>query len=213
MKGLLGKKVGMTQVFDDSGRQVPVTVVELGPCDVVQRKTAEKEGYDAVQLGFLDQKPQRLTKPARGHFDKNGVSAKRMLREFRVDESGRELEAGQRLDASLFEGVTHVDITARTKGRGFQGVVKRHGMSGGRASHGSGMHRKTGSIGQCVSPARVLKNRKLPGQMGNRRVTILNVEVVQLRTEDNLLLVRGGIPGPNGAVITVREALKKPAVS
>lgn len=208
MQALLGKKLGMLSVFDDEGRQVPVTAIEVGPCVVVQKKTAETDGYDAVQLGFAAQKESRLTKPAAGHFKKAGAPTMRVLREVRgADEAG----VGDQVNLSAFEGVAFVDVIGITKGRGFQGVVKRHNMSGGRASHGSGNHRKPGSIGMCVDPARVLKNKKMPGQMGARRVTTQNLKVVAVREEDNVLLVRGAIAGPNGGIVMVRKALKKTA--
>ena len=208
MQALLGKQLGMLSVFDDEGRQVPVTAIEVGPCVVVQKKTAETDGYDAVQLGFDAQKESRLTKPAAGHFKKAGAATMRVLREVRgADEAG----VGDQVNLSAFEGVAFVDVIGTTKGRGFQGVVKRHNMSGGRASHGSGNHRKPGSIGMCVDPARVLKGKKMPGQMGRRRVTTQNLKVVAVREEDNVLLVRGAIAGPNGGIVVVRKALKKTA--
>lgn len=209
MQGLIGKKIGMTQVFDEQGAQVPVTVIQVGPCVVVQRKGAA-EGYHAVQLGFLDQKESRLTKPVQGHFKKAGVAAKRVLREVRLDE-GEDVKVGDTVGATLFEGVTHVDVIGMTKGRGFQGVVKRHGFAGGPGGHGSMMHRRTGSIGNRTWPARVFKNRRMAGHMGHVRVTVQNLKVVQVRNEDNVILVRGAIPGPTGCVLIVRKALKKPS--
>lgn len=212
MNALIGKKLGMTQVFDDDGQQVPVTVLEVGPCVVVQRKTSDVDGYDAVQLGFLDQKERRLTKPVAGHYRKNGVPAKRVLHEVDVEESDNEMKVGDTVKASdVFKDVEFVDVIGTTKGRGFQGVVKRHGMSGGRGSHGSHMHRRTGSIGMCVSPARVLKGKRMPGQMGNTRVMTQNLKVVGVRDEDNVILVRGSVPGPTGGIVFVRKAIKKAA--
>ncbi|MDH3981592.1 MAG: 50S ribosomal protein L3, partial [Kiritimatiellaceae bacterium] len=169
MKGLIGKKLGMTSIYDEDGVAVPVTVIEAGPCVVTQLKDAEKEGYAAVQLGFEDQKEQRMTKPALGHLKKAGASAKRVLREFRVE--GAEVAIGDVVDAAAFEGVNYVDIVATGKGRGFQGVVKRYDFGGGRASHGGGWVRRTGSIGMCEFPGRVFKGKKMPGQMGDKRVT------------------------------------------
>lgn len=211
MNGLIGKKLGMTQVFDEVlGRQVPVTAIELGPCAVVQRKTAEADGYDAVQIGFADQKEHRVRKPRAGHFKKAGVAPKRHLREFRLEAGDDELSVGDALTAAVvFEGVSHVDIIGTTKGRGFQGVVKRYNMGGGRASHGADNHRRVGSIGQCISPARVIKGRKMPGQMGNTRITTQNIKVQGLLAEDHILLVRGAVPGPEGAVVIVHKSLKK----
>ncbi|MBU0678133.1 MAG: 50S ribosomal protein L3 [Verrucomicrobia bacterium] len=212
MNGLIGKKLGMTQIFDDQGNQVPVTAIETGPCVVVQVKTTGRDGYDSVQLGFIEQKEQRLTKAVAGHFKKAGAAAKKVLREFRAD-ADEEFEPGQQLDVGLFEGVSHVDVVATSKGSGFQGVVRRHGMSGGRASHGSHMHRRTGSIGQCEFPARVFKGKRMPGQYGNVRVTTQNLKVVRVIPEDNVLLVRGAVPGPVGGIVTVCKAIKKAAAA
>ena len=209
MDAMIGTKVGMTQVFDELGHQIPVTVIELGPCSVVQRKSVEKDGYDAVQLGYLDQKPHRLTAPIRGHFAKNKVAPKRILREVRLHHD-EELGVGDTVDASIFNDIAYVDVTGISKGRGFQGVVKRHGMSGGRASHGgkSGL-RTVGSIGMCEYPARVLKGKKLPGQMGNCQVTMQNLKVIEIRDEDNAVLIQGAVPGPTGGLLVVRKSKKK----
>ncbi len=208
MKGLIGKKLGMTSIYDEDGVAVPVTVIEAGPCVVVQLKANDKEGYSAVQLGFEDQKEQRLNKPALGHFKKAGVDAKRILKEFRIDESA-EVNVGDVIDANAFAEVNFVDIVATGKGRGFQGVVKRYDFGGGRASHGGGWIRRPGSIGMCEHPARVFKGKKMPGQMGNKRVTTQNLKIVQVRPEENLILVKGSVPGANGGIVTIKEALKK----
>ncbi|MBN2703448.1 MAG: 50S ribosomal protein L3 [Pontiellaceae bacterium] len=208
MKGLIGKKLGMTSVYDENGTAVPVTVIEAGPCVVVQRKDNEKDGYSAVQLGFENQKEQRLNKPALGHFKKAGVDAKRILKEFRV-EGAAELNVGDVVDANAFAEVNYVDIIATGKGRGFQGVVKRYDFGGGRASHGGGWVRRPGSVGMCEHPARVFKNKKMPGQMGAKRVTTQNLKVIQVRPEENLILVKGSVPGANGDIVTIKEALKK----
>lgn len=208
MKGLIGKKLGMTSVYDESGAAVPVTVIEAGPCVVVQRMENEKEGYSAIQLGFDDQKEQRLNKPALGHFKKAGVAAKRVLKEFRLKEDA-EVAVGDVVNASAFEEVGYVDIVATGKGRGYQGVVKRYGFGGGRASHGGDWTRRTGSIGMCEFPARVFKGKKMPGQMGAKRVTTQNLKIIQVRPDENLILVKGSIPGANGGIVTIREALKK----
>ena len=208
MKGLIGKKLGMTSVYDESGAAVPVTVIEAGPCVVVQRKDSEKEGYTAVQLGFEDQKEQRLNKPDLGHFKKAGVDAKRVLKEFRIDDSA-EVAVGDIVNASAFEEVHYVDIVATGKGRGFQGVVKRYGFGGGRASHGGGWTRRPGSIGMCEFPGRVFKGKKMPGQMGDKRVTTQNLKIIQVRPEENLILVKGSVPGANGGIVVIKEALKK----
>jgi large subunit ribosomal protein L3 len=207
MKGLIGKKLGMTSIYTEDGVAVPVTVIEAGPCVVTQLKDNEKDGYAAVQLGYDDQKEQRMTKPAMGHFKKAGVSAKKVLREFRVE--GAEVNVGDEVTAAAFEGVNYVDIVATGKGRGFQGVVKRYDFGGGRASHGGGWVRRTGSIGMCEFPARVFKGKKMPGQMGDKRVTTQNLKIVQVRPEDNLILVKGSVPGAKGGIVTIKEALKK----
>ena len=207
MKGLIGKKLGMTSVYDEEGVAVPVTVIEAGPCVVTQLKDAEKDGYKAVQLGYGDQKEQRLTQPALGHLKKAGVPAKSVLREFRVEDT--EVSVGDEVTASAFEEVNYVDIVATGKGRGYQGVVKRYDFGGGRASHGGGWIRRTGSIGMCEFPARVFKGKKMPGQMGDKRVTTQNLKVIQVRPEENLILVKGSVPGATGGIVTIKEALKK----
>ncbi len=201
--------MGMTQIFDASGVRVPVTVIEAGPCVVLQRKTVEKDGYEAVQLGYQDQKESRLSKAEAGHCKKAGTTAKKVIREVKLEKADPDVKVGDSFTVSIFEGVGHVDVIATSKGRGFQGVVKRHGMSGGRASHGSGMHRRMGSAGMCVTPARILKGKRMPGRMGGVRRTVQNLKVVQVREEDNLLLVRGAIPGPTGGLVFVRQSLKK----
>lgn len=209
MNAIIGRKVGMTQIFDDNGVQIPVTVIEAGPCVVVQRKTSETDGYDAVQLGFDEQKPQRLSKAALARFEKAETAPRKVLREFRC-EAESDLKTGDEVKAGIFEGITHVDITGVTKGRGFQGVVKRYNFAGGRASHGGKSKlRSPGSIGMREWPGRVFKNKKMPGQMGNRNVTTQNIKVVQVREDDNVILVKGSVPGPNGGVVLVRKAIKK----
>ena len=207
MKGLIGKKLGMTSIYDDEGVAVPVTVIEAGPCVVTQLKDEEKDGYKAVQLGYGEQKEQRLSKPAMGHLKKAGVSAKKVLREFRVEDV--EVSIGDEVTAAAFEGVNFVDIVATGKGRGFQGVVKRYDFGGGRASHGGGWVRRTGSIGMCTFPGRVFKGKKMPGHMGDKRVTTQNLKVIQVRPEENLILVKGSVPGATGGIVTIKEALKK----
>ena len=198
----------MTSVYDEAGVAVPVTVIEAGPCVVVQQKNNDTDGYTAVQLGYEDQKQQRMTKPALGHLKKAGVSAKRILREIRMDESA-EVAVGDEINAGVFEGVTYVDIIATGKGRGFQGVVKRYNFAGGRASHGGGWLRRPGSIGMCEFPGRVFKGKKMPGQMGDKRVTTQNLKIVQVRPEENLILVKGSVPGANGGIVVIKEALKR----
>lgn len=209
MKSLIGKKLGMTQIFDDEGCRVPVTVIEAGPCSVVQRKTVKTDGYDAIQLGFGEQKEQRVSKPLLGHFKKAGVAPVRELAEVRVS-ADDETKAGDTLTAAVFEEINFVDVVGTTKGKGFQGVVKRHGFAGGRASHGGKSTLRTpGSIGMCEFPARVFKGRKMGGQMGNVSVTTQNIKVVQVRPEENLILLKGAVPGANGSTVVLREALKK----
>ena len=212
MQGMIGKKLGMTQVYDANGQHVPVTVIEAGPCVVVQRKTAKTDGYEAVQIAFLPQKESRLSKASAGRFKKAGVAAHRKLAEVLVDASS-ELQAGATVTAQLFEGVTHVDVSGVTKGQGYQGVVKRHRMGGGPQSHGHMSHRRIGAIGQRTWPARIMKNKRMPGHMGNVNITVQNLRVVQVRPEDNVLLVEGAIPGPTGALVMVRKAVKKAAKS
>ena len=207
MQGLLGKKLGMTQVFSETGGQLPVTVLEVGPCVVLQRKTQATDGYEAVQIGYDDQKPHRLTKPLLGHFAKAGCAPKRHVREFRV-EAGEAYEPGQVLTVSLFNDVPFVDVTGVGKGRGFQGVVKRHRMAQGRMSHGGHSKRRPGSIGQSAYPGRVYKGKRMPGRMGGRRVCQRGLKVVSLSEDEHILLVLGAVPGPAGQLVTVRKSLK-----
>lgn len=208
MQTLIGKKIGMTRVYDDAGVQVPVTVVQVGPCVVVQRKSAKPDGYEAVQLGFQEQKESRLTKPQQGHFKKAGAKPQKVLREVRVD-AAEAAKAGDVLTAQMFDGVKFVDVLGHTKGRGFQGVVKRFRFAGGRASHGGGWNRKPGSIGNREWPARVFKNKKLPGHMGSVDITTQNLRVVKVLADDHALLLEGAVPGPMGGIVLVRKAIKK----
>jgi len=210
MKGILGKKVGMTQVFDDRGEVIPVTVIEAGPCFVAQIKTVERDGYTAIQMGFEDIKPKRLTQPQLKHLQKSNLPALRHLREFRMapDELAG-LTEGQKITVDIFEAGEYVDVTGVSKGRGFAGVVKRHGFSGGPKTHGqSDRHRTPGSIGACYTPGRVFKGKRMPGHMGNERVTVQNLQVVMVDPERNLLAVRGAIPGANNGLVVVRQARK-----
>jgi large subunit ribosomal protein L3 len=208
MQTLIGKKVGMTRVYDDHGVQVPVTVVQVGPCVVVQRKTAQVDGYEAAQIGFEEQKESRLTKPEQGHFKKGGAKPQKVLREVRLA-AGDEAKAGDVLTAEMFAGVKYVDVLGHTKGRGFQGVIRRYKMGGGRASHGGGWTRRPGSIGNREWPARVFKNKKLPGHMGSVDITTQNLRVVKVLAEESALLLEGAVPGPNGGIVLVRKAIKK----
>lgn len=206
-KGLIGKKLGMTQVFSDEGA-IPVTVIEAGPCVVIQKKSAGKDGYEAIQVGFGRKKPKNVTKPLQGHYKKADKGLFRFLKEFRV-ESSDEYELGAELTADIFEVGDFVDVTGTSKGRGYAGVVKRHGFRGGRATHGSMFHRAPGSIGASADPSRVLKGRKLPGHMGDQRVTVQNLTVLGIRPEMNIILVKGAVPGTNNGIVLIRESIKK----
>lgn len=205
--GILGKKLGMTRIFTQDGQWIDVTLVQAGPCVVIQRKTEKKDGYEAVQVGFDEIKPKRCTKPLKGHFEKAGVPPKRFLKEFRV-EADNPLKPGDEIKLDIFKIGDRVDISGKSKGRGFAGVVKRHGYSGGPGTHGSNFHRRPGSIGQSAYPAEVYKGKGLPGHMGNVRVTVQNLEVVDIVPEKNLLVVRGSIPGANGGLVEIKHTVK-----
>jgi large subunit ribosomal protein L3 len=203
VRGILGKKVGMTQIFDDDGRAVPVTVVEAGPCVVVQRKSSERDGYEAVQIGLVERSPRRnAPKPIQGHFAKAGVPPTRFLAEVPV-ETDAEVKPGDAVLADIFQVDEKVHVIGRSKGRGFQGVIKRHNFGGGRATHGSMFHRAPGSIGRSASPSRVFPGQGMPGQMGNKRVTIKNAKVVKVDADRNLLFLKGGIPGARNSYIRI----------
>lgn len=206
-KGILGRKVGMTQVFDDEGRAVPATVIEAGPCVVVQRKTVERDGYNAIQLGFMEGKPKKVNRPMKGHFERAKVPPKRYLREFRVEE-GADYRTGQEVRADIFSVGELVDVSGISRGKGFAGTVRRWGFGRGPMSHGSKYHRRVGSLGPR-EPARVFKGRKLPGRLGGRRVTVQALKVVQVDAGRNLLVVRGAVPGPRGALVAVRNSVKQ----
>ncbi len=206
MPGILGKKLGMTQIFNDGGLVEPVTVIEAGPCLVVQRKEVAKDGYDAIQIGLVEERPaRRVSQPMVGHFQKAGVAPMRRLMEFRI-ESDNELAAGDQVKVDIFAADEYVDVTATSKGKGFQGVIKRHGFGGGRATHGSMFHRAPGSIGQASDPSRVFPGTRLPGRTGGKRVTRKNLQIVKVDAEKNLLYVRGAVPGPNNGYVAVRRA-------
>lgn len=205
--GLIGKKLGMTRLFTEDGRWIDVTVLKAGPCTVVQRKTKETDGYDAVQLGYEDVDEKRCNKPLRGHFKKAGIAPKRTLRELRVGENS-ELGQGDEVKADIFATGDRVDVSGKSKGKGFAGVIKRHGFSGGPGGHGSHLHRAPGSIGQSATPSKVYKGKKMPGRMGNCRVTVRNLEVITVDPERNLLMVRGCVPGANGGVVMVKKTSK-----
>lgn len=206
MKGILGKKLGMTQIFTEEGIVVPVTVVEAGPNVVTQVKTVEKDGYNAIQVGFEDAKEKSLNKPQKGHLAAANV-LKKHLKEFRVD-AVEEFTVGQEIKADLFAAGEKIDVTGTSKGKGFQGPIKRHGQSRGPESHGSRYHRRAGSMGACSFPGRVFKNKKLAGHMGSVKVTVQNLEVVRVDADKNLILVKGAIPGPKGSMVTIKEAVK-----
>ena len=206
MKGILGKKLGMTQIFTEAGNVVPVTVVEAGPVVVTQIKTTEKEGYNAVQVGIADAKEKSLNKPQKGHLAAANV-LKKHLKEFRMD-SVEEFTVGQEMKADIFAAGEIIDVTGTSKGKGFQGPIKRHGQSRGPESHGSRYHRRPGSMGACSFPGRVFKNKKLAGHMGSVTVTVQNLEVVRVDADKNLILVKGAIPGAKGSVVTIKEAVK-----
>ena len=208
--GILGKKLGMSQVFDTEGKVIPVTVIEAGPCTVIQRKTARTDGYDAVQIGFRQTKAAKVGKPMLGHFQKAGKGAFSALQEIRV-EAAEPLDIGAEIKVDIFKEGDVVDVMGHSKGRGFTGVIKRWGFKGGRATHGSMFHRAPGSIGASAYPSRVIKNMKMAGQYGNERVTILNLRVVGVEPEKNLLLVRGAVPGAKNSLVFVRRAVKKSA--
>ena len=207
-KSILAKKVGMTQIFNEDGVLTPVTVLEAGPCVVTQIKTADKDGYDAVQVGFEDIREKLVTKGEMGVFNKAGVSAKRFVRELKL-ENASEYAPGQEIKADIFAAGDHIDATAISKGKGYQGAIKRHGQHRGPMKHGSKFHRHAGSNGTSSDPSRVYKGKKMPGQMGNKRVTIQNLEIVRVDAENNLILVRGAVPGPKKSLVTLKETVKK----
>ena len=207
MKSILGKKVGMTQIFAEDGRVLPVTVIEAGPMVVTQIKSLENDGYTAVQVGFGAVREKSLNKPKKGLFLKTGIEFKKFLREFRL-QNVAEYSVGQEIKADVFAAGEKVDVTGTSKGKGFQGPIKRHGKSRGPESHGSRYHRRPGSLGAGTSPGRVFKGKKLAGHMGAERVTIQNLEVVRVDAERNLILIKGAIPGPKGALVTVKQSIK-----
>lgn len=207
-KGIIGKKMGMTQIFDENGKVVPVTVVEAGPCPVVQKKTPESDGYSAVQLGYGDVSAKRVTKPAKGHFDKAGVAPKRTLREFRLaDITG--MNVGDIVKADAFSVGEHVDVVGTSKGKGYAGAIKRWGQHRLRESHGTGpVARHAGSMGSCSTPSRVFKGKRLPGHLGAERVTVQNLKIVKVDAENNLIAIKGAIPGAKGSVVCIFDSVK-----
>ena len=207
MEGLIGKKIGMTQVYDAEGNRTCVTVIEVGPCPVVQLKTLEKDGYVAAQVGFWPQKKQRLAKAQQKHFEKAGVETMRVLKEFALDE-GETLEVGKAVTVSNFEGVKYVDVTGVTKGKGFAGVIKRYGFAGGNMTHGGHSKRRTGGLAARDLPGWIEKGKKMPGHMGAVNRKTMNLEIVQIRPEDNAILVKGSVPGARNGIVIVRKSLK-----
>jgi len=207
-KAIIGKKVGMTQIFDEAGKVVPVTVIEAGPCMIVQKKTQEKEGYVSVQLGFEDGKERLLSKPEKGHLEKAGVGLKKHLKEFRL-EAAESLNVGDEIKADTFAEGDKVDVTGISRGKGFSGVIKRHNASRGRMSHGGGpVHRHAGSMGPGASPSRIFKGKIGAGQMGVEQVTVQNLDIVKVDPELNLIAVRGAIPGPKGGIVYLKNTVK-----
>ncbi len=206
-KAIIARKIGMTQVFSENGTLIPVTVLEAGPCVVTQRKTVEKDGYQAVQVGFTDVKLKHVTKPVKGHFDKANVTPKKVLKELRL-ESIDGLEVGTEIKADVFASGDKVDVSGISKGKGFQGAIKRHGQSRGPMSHGSKYHRGLGSLSSGTTPGKVKKNKPMPGHMGDEKITVQNLEVVRSDADKNLLLIKGAVPGSKGTVLFVKNSVK-----
>ena len=206
-KGIIGRKIGMTQIFDEKANVIPVTVIEAGPCTVVQVKTVESDGYNSVQLGFGEVKERKMNKPQKGHFAKANLTPKKHLREFRL-ENIENVKVGDELKADVFAVGDKVDVQGTSKGKGFQGVIKRHGQSRGPMGHGSMYHRRPGSMGSTSTPGRVFKGKKLPGHMGHVTVTIQNLEVVAVDLDKNVILVKGSVPGPKGAILKIKDAVR-----
>ncbi|EHI57760.1 50S ribosomal protein L3 [Hungatella hathewayi] len=206
-KAILATKVGMTQIFNEDGVLTPVTVLQAGPCVVTQVKSVENDGYNAVQVGFVDKREKLVSKPVKGHFDKAGVAYKRFVREFRFDNAA-DYSVKDEIKADIFAAGDKIDATAISKGKGFQGAIKRHGQSRGPMAHGSKFHRHAGSNGACSDPSKVFKGKGMPGQMGNKRITIQNLEIVKVDAENNLILVKGAVPGPKKSLVTLKETVK-----
>ena len=208
-KGIIGKKIGMTQIFDESGKVIPVTVVEAGPCVAIQKKTVENDGYNAVQIGFSDKKASRVNKPQQGHFAKAGVAAKRVLKELRLDDIDS-VNVGDLIKADIFADGEYVDVTGTSKGKGFQGTIKRWNGARLKETHGTGpVHRHAGSMGACSTPSRIFKGKKMPGHMGAETVTVQNLVVAKVDAENNLLAIKGAVPGPKGGTVVVFNSVKK----
>ncbi len=207
-KGIIGKKIGMTQIFDEAGKVVPVTVVEAGPCVVVQKKTVENDGYAALQLGYGDVKVQRMNKPMKGHFDKADVACKKTLKEFRLDDCDA-LNVGDIIKADTFEVGDAIDVVGVSKGKGFAGAIKRHNQHRLKETHGTGpVHRQAGSMGACSSPSRIYKGKGMAGHMGAEQVTVQNLEIVKIDVENNLIAIKGAVPGPKGGIVYIVDSVK-----
>lgn len=206
-KAIVGKKIGMSQIFNEDGKVIPVTVVEAGPCPVVQKKTVEKDGYEAIQVAFGTINSKNVNKPVAGHYKKAGVEPKRILKEFKFDNCAS-YEFGAEIKADIFAVGDKVDISGTSKGKGFSGTIKRHNFHIGPMAHGSGYHRGVGSMGSCSSPSRVFKNKKMPGQYGNTKCTVQNLQIVKVDAERNILLVKGAIPGAKGGIVIVKQSCK-----
>ncbi|MHC6178377.1 50S ribosomal protein L3 [Clostridium sp. JNZ X4-2] len=206
-KAILGRKLGMTQIFDEKGKVIPVTVIEAGPCVVIQKKAVEKDGYDAIQVGFGDIREKLVNRPLKGHFTKSGVSLKRFIKEFKF-ENASEYEAGQEIKADIFAEGDKVDVSGVSKGKGFQGTIRRWNAQRGPMSHGSKFHRAVGSMGASSDPSRTFKNMKMPGHMGNKNTTVLNLQIAKVIPEKNIILIKGGVPGPNKSFVTIRNTVK-----
>jgi len=207
-KGIIGKKIGMTQIFDETGKVIPVTVVEAGPCVVVQKKTVENDGYAALQLGYGDVKVQRVNKPMKGHFDKADVTCKKTLKEFRLDDCDS-LNVGDIVKADTFAVGDAIDVVGTSKGKGFAGAIKRHNQHRLKETHGTGpVHRQAGSMGACSSPSRIYKGKGMAGHMGAEQVTVQNLEIVKIDTENNLIAIKGAVPGPKGGIVYIVDSVK-----
>ena len=206
-KAILATKVGMTQIFDENGVLIPVTVLQAGPCVVTQVKTVDNDGYKAVQVGFVDKRDKLVNKPQKGHFDKAGVSYKRYVRELRL-ENAEEYSVKDEIKADIFAAGDKIDATAISKGKGFQGAIKRYGQHRGPMAHGSKFHRHQGSNGSATTPGRVFKGKGMPGHMGSKKITVQNLEVVKVDTDNNLILVKGAVPGPKKSLVTIKETVK-----
>ncbi len=206
-KAILATKIGMTQIFAEDGELIPVTVLQAGPCVVTQVKTEEIDGYSAVQVGFVDKREKLSTKPMKGHFEKAGTSVKRFVREFKFEDA-ESYELGQEIKADIFEAGDKIDATAISKGKGYQGAIKRHGQHTGPKTHGSKYHRHAGSNGMASDPSKVMKGKKMPGHMGSVQVTVQNLEIVKIDVENNVILVKGSVPGPKKSLVTLKESVK-----